>query len=314
MALNFSSWLSLLFCILAALDPGLFAQASGGVKEAQPSGPTYSSEEAQALTTQLARRDAELRNQISIHPDAAELLYELALVLREENKPRESIDMYTRAAKSRTPTPKELRSVALDYVLLEDYEDAIHWLEVAARMNPADTEVLYSLARCYYSKDRYLDAEHAYERILAIQPKHVKAEENLGLVYDATNRPEKAEEALRKAAAWSSEMGTDEWPFLDLGSFLLDEDRAKEAVDPLRVAVRIRPGCAACHEKLGRALLAIHDTTGGLAELEQATQLDPKNAKIHFEFGRALRQAGQVERAQQELSLSQKLYSSHSQE
>jgi tetratricopeptide (TPR) repeat protein len=314
MALNSCSQLSFLFCMFAGLGPSLFAQATGTVKEAQPSGPAYSSEESHAFTAKLAQRDVELRNQLSIHPDSAELLYGLALVLREENKPRESIDMYTRAAKSRTPTPKELRSVALDYVLLEDYDDAIHWLEVATRMDPVDAEVLYSLARCYYSRDRYLDAEHAYERILAIQPMHVKAEENLGLVYDATNRPEKAEEALRKAASWSSETGTDEWPFLDLGSFLLDQDRAREAVDPLRVTVRIRPECATCHEKLGRALLAIHDTAGGLAELEQATQLDPNNAKIHFEFGRALRQAGQLERAQKELSLSQKLYTSHSQE
>jgi tetratricopeptide (TPR) repeat protein len=314
MALKYSFRLSLLFCMFAGLGPSLFAQATGTVKEAQPSGPTYSSEEAQALTTKLAQRDAELRTQLSLQPESADLLFALALVLREENKPRESIDMYTRAAKSRNPTPRELRSVALDYVLLEDYEDAIHWLEVAARMDPVDTTVLYSLARCYYSKDRYLDAEHAYERILTIQPMHVKAEENLGLVYDATNRPEKAEEALRKAVSWSSETGTDEWPFFDLGSFLLDQDRAKEAADPLRVTVKIRPACAACHEKLGRALLAIHNTAGGLAELEQATQLDPNNAKIHFEFGRALRQAGQVERAQKELSLSQKLYTSHSQE
>jgi Flp pilus assembly protein TadD len=70
----------------------------------------------------------------------------------------------------------------------------------------------------------------------------------------------------------------------------------------------------ACHEKLGRALLAAQDTIGGLAELEQATRLDPANPKTHYEFGRALRQVGQTERARQELSLSQKLYGAHSQE
>jgi tetratricopeptide (TPR) repeat protein len=153
-----------------------------------------------------------------------------------------------------------------------------------------------------------------YERVLAVQPEHLKAEENLGLVFDATNRPDKAEEALRKAASWASVNGTDEWPFLDLGGFLLDQDRAKEAIDPLRIAVHIRPECAACHEKLGRALLTTHDSAGGIAELEQATRLDPKNPKSHYELGRALRQAGQAERAQQEFSLSQKLYSAHSEE
>jgi tetratricopeptide (TPR) repeat protein len=153
-----------------------------------------------------------------------------------------------------------------------------------------------------------------FERVLTIQPAHLKAEENLGLVYEAINQPDKAETALRNAASWASQTGPDEWPFLDLGNFLLDQDRAKDAVEPLRAAVRIRAGCAACHEALGRALLADQDINGGIAELEQAAELDTKNPKIHFQLGRALRQAGQLERAKQELDLSQKLYASHSQE
>jgi tetratricopeptide (TPR) repeat protein len=314
MALRSSIQCSLLFCLLAGVGSYLFAQATNATKEAPPSGTAYSTEESGAVTARLAQRESDLRAELAHQPDSADLLYALALVLRQEGKPRESLDTYTRAAGYRKPAPEELRSVALDYVLLNDFEDAIHWLEVASRMDPGDAEILYALGRCYYSKDRFLDAGRMYERVLAIQPRHLKAEENLGLVYDATNRPEMAEDAFRKAASWASESGTDEWPFLDLGSFLLDQDRAKEAVDPLRVAVHIRPECAACHEKLGRALLATHDSAGALAELEQATRLDPKNPKTHYEFGRALRQAGQAERAQQEFSLSQKLYSAHSQE
>src|SRR5947209_10352481 len=118
-----------------------------------------------------------------------------------------------------------------------------------------------------------------FEHVLAIEPTHLKAQENLGLVFDATNRPEQAEEALRKAAAWAGSEEGDEWPFLDLGGFLLDRDRAAEAMEPLRTAVRIRATCAACHEKLGRALLATSDVAGAIAELEEATRLDPKDPK-----------------------------------
>ena len=238
----------------------------------------------------------------------------MALVLRQEGKPRESLDAYTQAARSRIPTANELCSVALDYVLLNDYEDAIRWLERAVKMEPNNVDVLYSLGRCYYSKDRYVDAGKMYERVLAVEPTHLKAEENLGLVFDATNRPEEAEEALRKAATWAAGDNKDEWPFLDLGSYLLDRDRAAEAIDPLRTAVRLRLTCAACHEKLGRALLATNDLPGSIGELEEATRLDPKDPKAHFELGRALRQAGQTERAKQEFDASQKLYSAHSQE
>jgi tetratricopeptide (TPR) repeat protein len=242
------------------------------------------------------------------------LLYGLALVLRQEGRARESIDTYTQAARKMKPTAEELRSVALDYVLLKDYDDAIHWLEIAAQMDPNDTNILYSLGRCYYSRDRYLDADKMYERVLAIEPRNLKAEENLGLVDDAMNDPEKAEEALRAAAGWADKNGKDEWPFLDLGTFLLDRDHPQEAIDPLRTAVNIQPLCAQCHEKLGRALVETQASSAGIAELQEATKLDPKDPKAHFELGRALRQAGQNERAQEEIKISQSLYAAHSQE
>lgn len=310
-----SMYVSLLLFLCAGRDTNLIAQDDiRSAKVAHPSGSLYSAEATSATNPELKRRETSLRKALQSQPRSPELLYELGLVLRGEDKPRESLTTYTQAAAFRRPTPAELHSVALDYVLLNDYDDAIHWLEVAARMDPANTDVLYSLGRCYYSKGRYQDAEQMYERVLAVHPKHAKAEEGLGLVYDATNRPDKAEQALRSAASWADANGPDEWPFLDLGSFLLDQDRAQEALEPLRIAERIRPASATCHEKLGRALLATKDLAGAVAELQQSEQLDPANPKTHYELGRALRQAGQPKRALEEFLLSQKLYGTRSHE
>jgi len=315
MTLTINNKLVVLMCMFATTNCALFCRAQGASKEAsKPPGATYANEESGAVTPQLAAREAALRSELVMQPDSSGLLYSLARLLREEGKAHESLDMYTQAASHRKPTAMDLQSVALDYVMLNDYDDAVRWLELAAQMEPSNAEVLYSLGRCYYSKDRFADAGRMFEKVLTIQPAHLKAEENLGLVYDAANRPEMAEQAFRKAASWANENGKDEWPFLDLGSFLLDQYRPKDAVDPLRTSTRIQPQCAACHEKLGRALLAIGNSAGGVAELQSATELDPKNPKTHYELGRALRQAGQAERARAEFSLSQKLYSEHSSE
>ena len=265
-------------------------------------------------TVELAQKETELRAALKEEPNSAGLLYALALALRQEGKPRESLDTYARAAQKAKPTAEELRSVALDYVLLSDYDDAIHWLEIAVQMDTTDTDILYSLGRCYYSKARYTDALKMYERVLALNPHHLKAEENLGLVYEMTNLPDKAEKAFRDAAAWASKDGPDEWPFMDLGTFLIEHNRAAEALEPLNLAVHIKPGSAACHEKLGSAMVASNDLTDGVRELERAVQLDPKDPKKHYQLGRALRQAGQVDRAKQEFAASQKLYATGSSE
>jgi len=262
----------------------------------------------------LAAIESEVRRDLQSHPDSASLLYKLGLVLRQENKPKESLETYTKAAKLEKPNADQLRSVALDYVLLDDFDDAVHWLRIAISLDPRNVDVLYSLGRCFYSQSKYPEAKEMFLRVLQINPEHLKAEENLGLIYDYSSQPDQAEAALRKAVTLAGDQSTDEWPFLDLGGFLLDQDRAAEAVPFLRRASAIADKCAACHEKLGRALVATGDANSGLKELETAEQLDPKNPKTHFQLGLAYRALGALDKSRAEFALSQSLYGEHSHE
>jgi tetratricopeptide (TPR) repeat protein len=282
---------------------------------AMQANPELSRGPAEELPTSeaLARMETQLRSELKANPNSAPTLYKLGLVLRQENKPAESLKIYTQAAAAQKPDADQLRSVALDYVLLNDFKDAIHWLEVAASFEPRNVDVLYSLGRCYYSQGKYHDAEDTYLRVLQINPDHLKAEENLGLTYDVENEPDKAEPALRKAVEWSGQESKDEWPFLDLGAFLLAHDRAADALTFLERSTAIAPKCAACHEKLGRALVATGKAADGVKELETAVQLDPKDPKIHFELGRAYRAIGDLEKSRSEFAQSQALYGQHSQ-
>ena len=296
--------IGILLCCVASYTA---AQATAKPGEpAQPSEPFSIAGDA-PVQSSLAPLEAQLRRDLESHPESAATLYKLGLVLRQEGKPKESLETYTRAASLQKPDAEQLRSVALDYVLLEDYPDAIHWLETALSLDSANPEVLYSLARCLYTQGDYRKAEALYLRVLQIKPDHLKAEENLGLAYDADNQPERAEAALRTAVDWSVRQPSDEWPFLNLGAFLLDHDRATEATPFLEKAVIIAPRSATCHEKLGRALEQSGKNADGVKELEIAVQLDPKNPNIHFELGHAYRQAGAMEKARAEFAVSQEL-------
>jgi tetratricopeptide (TPR) repeat protein len=308
---NSSAARVILFCVAACAGA-----AQMPTKDAPAPTNTRDSEKASTEKTSgdLEAIESGLRQDFELHPDSAAILYKLGLVLRQENKPKESLETYTRAAQLQKPNAEQLRSVALDYVLLDDFDDAIHWLEIAVSFEPQNIDVLYSLGRCFYSKSRYSEAEQMFARVLAIKPDHLKAEENLGLIYDFVNQPDKAEAALRKAATWAGDESTDEWPFLDLGAFLLDHDRAAEAVPFLRRASSIGTKCGACREKLGRALVATGDASGGVKELETAVQLDPKNPKTHFQLGLAYRAMGEVEKARAEFAICQSLYGERSQD
>lgn len=283
-------------------------------KAAQPGGISLGHEASAPPDPPLAEIEAHLRAGLEHNPQSADTLYELALVLQQENKSRESLETFTRAAQIQKPNVAQLRSVALDYVLLDDYDDAVRWLRVALGMEPNNTDVLYSLGRCLYTRNLFPDAEKVYLRLLALDPANLKAEENLGLTYDAQNDPQKAEKALRTAAQWAKERGLqDPWPYLDLGIFLLDQAREADAQPFLERAVELDPKSAWAHEKLGMAFVANGDSTRGIRELQLAAGLAPNDPKAHFELGRAYRAAGQQDKARAEFDLSKSLYGEHSQ-
>ena len=269
--------------------------------------------EDSASPSPSAETEVQLRLALKQEPQSAELLYKLALVLRLEGKAQESLQTYTQAAALRHPTASELRSVALDYVRLNDYDDAIRWLRVALNLAPRDVEVLYSLGRCLYTQNQFHEAEAAFTKALDVDPGHLKSEENLGLTLSAENRPAQAEVALRTAAQWAEQRHvSDPWPYADLGSFLLDQQQPAGALPYLRKALQLDSASALNHQNLGRALLATGDSANGISELEAAAKITPDDPKIHFQLGHAYRNAGQEEKARAEFDLSKRLYGQHS--
>ena len=59
-----------------------------------------------------------LQAYIASHPQSDNAVYLLAYVLFREDKPKESLQWFTDAAKLRTPTSDDLKIVSFDYVLL----------------------------------------------------------------------------------------------------------------------------------------------------------------------------------------------------
>lgn len=255
--------------------------------------------------------DEALRAYAAEHPDSSDTLYMLGFVLNRENKPADSLKAYTRAAQLSTPASDDLKVVAMDYVLLDDYPDAIRWMRQAVVFDPKNEQAWYGLGRCYYTQSEFREAQEAFGRALALDPGDVKAEENLGLADEMGNRPQEAENAYKAAIAMADgDAKTDQWPYLDYGSFLLEHDRAAEAVPVLQRAVKVAPQCAECHGKLGRALARTGHAGEGVNELRAAVRLAPKDPKLHYDLGRAYRAAGKMDKARAELAMSVKLYGS----
>lgn len=262
---------------------------------------------------ELDKAERALNSYLLQSPHSAPALYLLGYVLQREDKPKESLISFTKAAAITTPRAEDLRTVALDYVLLNDYPDAIHWLSIAVQQDPLNAEAWYDLGRAQMGQGEFALAKKSLDRVLALSPHDARALNNLGLCYEAQNRIPDALHSYEAAVA--AQKGTahpSEQPLLNYGNLLVSENRAADAIAALEPAIKIAPKSAKCHEALAHAYRKANRLPEAEQQMEKAVALDPRNPRLHYQLGRLYHRAGQGERAKAELALSEKLYGSHS--
>jgi tetratricopeptide (TPR) repeat protein len=270
--------------------------------------------ESRALLAEgkLAQSEVVLRAYLSSHPASAEAHFVLGSVLFREAKAVESLAEFTVGARTGRPKADELKIVASDYVLLRDYTDADTWFSEVTRESPNDALAWYLLGRTKYNENRFSEAVSSFEQALALRPKYVEAENNLGLSWQALNNPEKAKEAFQAAINWQGDAPSDPQPFLNLGTMLCDESAYDRAIPLLAKAATLNPENPRTHEELSRAYEAQRNLPNAQSELEQAVTLAPNASGLHFRLGQVYRQEGLRDRAKHEFEICEKLNSTHS--
>jgi len=249
-----------------------------------------------------------LRNYLSAHRDSADATYLLGFVLHRENRPAESLAAYTKGAALVSPTADDLKIVGLDYVLLDDYPDAIRWLEKAVEIDAKNKDAWYYLGRAYYTRSRLAEARKAFLKLLDLDPHDVRAENNLGLILETEGQPAAAIDAYRRAIAWQADsLRPSEQPYVNLGSLLMEQGQIKDALEPLQKAVEVAPASAYCRLKLGMYYRKVGQLESAQTELEKAAQLAPNNAATHYQLGRVYKELHAIDRAQAEFDRAAEL-------
>jgi Flp pilus assembly protein TadD len=261
----------------------------------------------------FAQADAALRPLIAMDPKAAEPHYLLAYALLREDNAADSLKEYTKAAALRQPTAAELRSVALDYVLLNDLSDADRWMSRSLAMDGRDAETWYTMGRLRYTQGRYADALTCFENTVTLNPRSVKGENNLGLAYEALNRNDDAVRSYRTAIAWQKDdPSPSEQPLLNLAILLVHRNQTQEAQRLLEQAAKIAPKEPRIHENLGQIYLHTDRTPEAVTEFTNAVALAPQNPRYHYLLGQAYRRSGDDSHAKQEFARSAALNGTHS--
>ena len=256
---------------------------------------------------QVHEAETILLNYLITNPSSADAHFLLGYALFRDQRPKDSLAEFTAGAKFRRPRADELKIVAGDYVMLNDYADADEWFSQVVSQAPNDADAWYLLGRTKFNENEFADAISSFERALSLHPRFVEAENNIGLSWKGLNDHDRARAAFQTAIQWQGDAPVDAQPFLNLGTLLADDHKDDEAVPYLSKAVALAQQNPTAHEALGKTYFAINKLPDAQGELEKAIALAPLVSSLHYKLAQILRKEGSNERAQQEFALCEKL-------
>lgn len=250
---------------------------------------------------------------LATRQDSAEGHFLLGYILNAEHHPKRSLAEYTTGARFHPPSADDLIVVATDYIYLQDYVDADKWLSIATQWKPDDALAWYFLGRTKYNENRFQEAADAFGRCLHLEPRNVRAENNLGLSYEGLGDDKEADRAYLTSIRW--QVGSEHpypQPYLNLGMLLAREGDAAQAIPYLQTAVKLAPHNPKAHEQLGRTYEKMHMLGSAQSELKKAIDIAPNVSALHFQLGRIYHQEKKDELARKEFARCAVLNGVHS--
>jgi tetratricopeptide (TPR) repeat protein len=249
-----------------------------------------------------------LQAYIKDHSKSDDALYLLAFIRFRENQPKESLELFTAAAKLKPPAADDLKIIALNYTLLNDYSSAARYLEECLKLDPESIEARYHLGRTRYQQNEFDLAIAAFREVLKRDPNNEKAEDNLGLSLEGKNDMDAAIQAYRRAIHLDqTSLIHSEQPYLNLGTLLCRSDETTDAVSLLEQSVHIAPEYVKAHRELGKCYFTLGRFDNARVEVEKAVQLASGDSSNHYLLGRIYRRLGKSEMASQEFQRTEEL-------
>lgn len=194
-------------------------------------------------------------------------------------------------------------TLAMAYIKLMQAKWAREELERLRKAYPGNALYLYWLGRLDYDAQAYHEAITRFQEVVRLDPKMMRAYENLGLCYDYLGRYSEAIENYRRAVELNRvQASPSPWPHLNFGLTLMALNRFDDAETQFREAIRHDGTFAQAHYQLGQVLQKKNELESAVQEFQDAIRLDPSYAEPHYALGKLDQRLGRHDDAQEEVS------------
>lgn len=152
----------------------------------------------------------------------------------------------------------------------------------------------YDLALAYTDRKEWDKAVREYQEVIRLQPRAIRAWNNLGNICTLREDYPRAEECYRQVIRLRPDIAH---PYNNLGSVLYRMNRLDEALKYFRAALRLRPDLAESHNNVGNIYSQKGEYEEAVKSYREALRYKPLNDSIHFNLGKVRVKQGLLEEA-----------------
>ncbi len=211
------------------------------------------------------------------------------------------------AACSPEARQQRLREASAHYKLGISYlneqmnQEAFVEFQKAVELNPNDREVHYALGHIYFVQMRYDEAVRSFRNAIRIDSDYSAAFNYLGKVYEAKGEPEQAIRQYRNALK-NPVYATPDKAHYNLGLVLLKQGKRDEAVAELRQATLINPEHVLAYFALAQVYEEDGDYPKSIQSYQEILRRVPDSNDVRYELGWVYLKTGEKEKAAAEFA------------
>ena len=220
---------------------------------------------------------------------AAEQAVRQAIQLHRTGRLGEAMDLCRQALSNHPGHSMALNIGAMAAFQMGEVAQATDWFTELSRLNPSDPEARYNLGVVLQAAEKPEQAEEAYRGALAVNPTHGGALNNLGVILLILERPEEAVDAINRLIEVAPDNAD---AHSNLSTALISLGRFDESLEASRLATELAPDNLKANINLGSALLAKDRPHEALPVCRRGIQLAPRSPEAHHNLGQALQDGG----------------------
>lgn len=231
------------------------------------------------------------RQILKTDPDNADALHWLGVIVMQQGRSGEAVDLIGRATRLRTGHPGAHFNLGLALQAQGEFDAAVSSFRRVLALNPDYAEAHGSLGNVLVAQGQRESAVESYCAALSIRPDVAETHSNLGNVLSDLGRHEEAVASYRNALELKPGVAE---VHSNLGLALKEQGLLEEAVENFRNAIALKPDYAGAHFNLGLALQTQGRNEAAADSYRRAVALRPDYAQAHNNLASVLEAQGRL--------------------